>query len=88
MPRGQRFYPCPLLAARPLPTVLVLLLTADECLASLDLAIEGAVEGVHADGVPQAVGYKPCGFLRDAEVVGELRTGDAILVRRDKPDHQ
>lgn len=77
-----------LLAASALPRVLVLLLAADEGFVGLDHAFERTVERLRFDRVAQAVGHEPSGFLRHAKVFSELRAGDALLVRSDKPDRE
>lgn len=68
--------------------VLVLFFAADEGLVGLDNAVQRTVKGLRFDGVAQMVGREPRGLLRHADILGKLGAGDALLVRRDKPDGQ
>lgn len=77
-----------LFAARALPCVLVLLFAADECLISFDFPFQRAIERLGFDRIAQPVGHEPSRLLRDAQILGELGAGNALLVRRDQPDRQ
>ena len=77
-----------LLAPGTLGCVLIFLLTADECLIGLYFTIERAVERLRADRVAQAMSDKPCGFLRDTEVLGELRARNPLLMGKGQRNHR
>lgn len=77
-----------LLAACALPSMIVLLLAADEVFIGLDFAVEGAVERLGFDRVAQPVSHEPSGLLCDTDILSQLRAGDAFLMRGNQPDRQ
>lgn len=68
--------------------MLILFLAPDERLVGINLAVEGTIERFGSDGVAKPLGHEPRGLLGHTEILSELGAGDALLVRRDKPDSE
>jgi len=64
----------------------VLRLAADEGFVNLDDAVERHVERFGLRRIAEPMQHEPCGLLRNPEIAGELRTGDAFLVAGNQPD--
>jgi len=73
-------------AWRPLVGVLVLFLAADESRIGFNIALERRVERIGTGGMTKAMEHEPCRFLRDFQVLSELRGGNALLVAGDHPN--
>jgi hypothetical protein len=75
-----------LAASLTLVGMLVLLLAAEIGLVRLNFALQGRVERLGFGGMAKPMQHEPRGFLGDADILGELGAGDALLVRRDEVD--
>src|SRR4051794_23456843 len=64
--------------------VLVLVLTAEERLIDLDLALQRPVKRTGAGRVPEPMEHEPSSLLGHVQVTGELRAGDPLPMRRDQ----
>lgn len=73
-------------AGRFLVGMLVLLLAADVGRVGLNSSVERRVEGRGSGSMAEAMQDEPSRLLRDLEVLGEGRGGDALGVVRDEPD--
>src|SRR5712671_4339743 len=69
-----------------LPFVLVALSAADEGLVNFDLAAEWPIERFGLSGFAEPMRHEPRGFLRHADITGELSAGNPFLVTGDEPD--
>lgn len=66
--------------------VLVALFSAHECFVGLDRSRQRTVEGFCCRRVAEPMQHEPRRLLRDLDILRQLRAGDALFVRRDKPN--